>query len=71
MSDEKQKPEFLYNQIYRSGLGERFYFVRKVRVHRRADNPSRGIWIAMGNKVDVTESLQPYLQKKYRIKERP
>lgn len=55
--------EYVFNQILFSSLTQRFYFVRKAKV--RGD----GILEVVGKKVDVTESIQPFLAKKYRAKE--
>jgi len=54
--------QFLHNHVLRSPLSGRLYFVK------RAEIMPGGVLLVRGEKVDVTESLQPYLLKRYRAK---
>lgn len=50
------------NVVYRSVLTERFYFAPKVKVLGEKTR------LVVGRKYDVTDSLQPFLLKKFREK---
>jgi hypothetical protein len=49
------------NVVYQSVLSGRFYFARKVKVLGPRTR------LVVGRKVDITESLQPFLLKKFRV----
>jgi hypothetical protein len=48
------------NVVYRSVLTDRFYFAPKVKVLGEKTR------LVVGKKYDVTDSLQPFLLKKFR-----
>lgn len=52
--------EYERNVVYRSVLTDRFYFAPKVKVLGERTR------LVVGRKYDVTDSLQPFLLKKFR-----
>jgi hypothetical protein len=58
MADTETKYE--RNQVFRSALTDRFYFAPKVKVLGEKTR------LVVGRKYDVTDSLQPFLLKKFR-----
>ena len=61
MAEPREKPRYVHNEVMRSTIGEnRFFFVPKARVL------NNGIRVVVGEKIEITEFLQPFLQKKFR-----
>ena len=59
---KRPKPIYVYREVMRSLIDNKLYFVPKARVLED------GIRRVIGKKYDISESLQPLLLQKYRLK---
>lgn len=57
------KKEYVYDEVMRSGLTGRFYYVPKAEVLEGGQRRVVG-----GKKIDITDYLMPFLQERYRPK---
>jgi hypothetical protein len=62
------KPGLTRNRALFSVLGNRVFFCPRAKVLKDSQCHAR-IFLVVGKKYDITEDLQPYLQKRYRVKE--
>lgn len=59
---KRKYPVETVNMVLKSPLSGRFFFVRRAR--RLQESPDGGYEV-VGEKVDITESIKPYLQKRF------
>lgn len=59
---------YVHNQIFRSGLTGEFYFAKKARIVFSSRGVDEGARVVIGQKVDITESIQPYLAERFQKK---
>lgn len=62
MTKPKSSTVYVRNQVFHSAMTGRIYFVPKAKL--RED----GLVEVVGNKIDISERLQPMLLKKYRTR---
>lgn len=55
------EPLYAYNKVLVSLISKRIFFCQKVRVM------GDGVYKIVGRKFDITDDLQPYLLKKYKV----
>ncbi len=60
----KPKPQYAHHVVMQGSLTGQFYYCKKVKV---LDGPGAAHHFqVVGEKIDITDWLQPYLLKKYR-----